>query len=315
MTRHTLFGSTTPANVQNSDSASVNLATSFHITAGTAWTATGVRFWLDATSATPELTGYVAYLSSGDDGRTLTLLASKAFGMVAKGQWNELLWDAPVALTVGVNYWVTVYFPHGCYSNTPHMFDSAVQATDGSALWAPASANILPGNGEFAYASPGDMATASAFNANWYGIDVITDDGVPDGAAPPSHAAIAAALGRPRWNAALRAPRWASTILQPRWKAAIMGPTTLPAATGPEYLPLTVTRNGPGSAVPWSAGCSYSIVAGVTTTPGAWTACTVVDGSPCATISGLTPGTYTVFLQIAASPETIVRNLGQITLT
>jgi hypothetical protein len=312
MTQHTIFGSSAPAAVQNSDTAQLNLATAFYITSGSTWTATGIRVYIDPASNAP-LTGYHGYLSSGNSAGALTLLGSVAFSVTKTG-WNEIALPSPVSLAVGTKYWVTVYFPGGCYSATGHAFDTARQAWDASSLYGAGTSEVLPGNGVFSYAGPGDMGAASTYNANWYGVDVTTDDGLVGGA-PPRHTSINASIAPPRWKAAIRSPRWASTILQPRWKAAIMGPTTLPAATGPEYLPLTVTRSGPGSAASISAGCSYSIVAGVATTPGTWTACTVIDGNPCATISGLTPGTYTVFVQILAGPETIVRNLGQITLT
>ncbi|MGN6721195.1 MAG: hypothetical protein ACTHJM_01130, partial [Marmoricola sp.] len=134
-------------------------------------------------------------------------------------------------------------------------------------------------------------------------------------AAMGSHLDLTVRLLQPRWQAAVPdQPRWFSSLRLPRWKAAIMGPITMPAATA-EYLPISVTKNGPRSAISISSGCQYSIVAGVATTPGTWTACTVVDGNPAAWIGSLSPGTYTVFIQVTASPEVIVRNLGQITLT
>lgn len=129
------------------------------------------------------------------------------------------------------------------------------------------------------------------------------------------HLDLTVRLLQPRWKAAVPdQPRWFSTLRHPRWKAAIMGPITIPAATA-EYLPISVVKNGSRSATNISSGCQYSIVAGVATAPGSWTACTVVDGNPAAWIGSLTAGTYTVFIQITASPEVIVRNLGQITLT
>jgi hypothetical protein len=129
------------------------------------------------------------------------------------------------------------------------------------------------------------------------------------------HLDLTVRLLQPRWKAAVPdQPRWFSSLRLPRWKAAIMGPITMPAATA-EYLPISVIKNGPRSATNISSGCQYSIVAGVATTPGTWTACTVVDGNPAAWIGSLSAGTYTVFIQITASPEVIVRNLGQITLT
>jgi hypothetical protein len=134
-------------------------------------------------------------------------------------------------------------------------------------------------------------------------------------AAMGTHLDLTVRLLQPRWQAAVPdRPRWFSSLRLPRWKAAIMGPITMPAATA-EYLPISVTKNGPRSAISISSGCQYSIVAGVATTPGTWTACTVVDGNPAAWIGSLSPGTYTVFIQVTASPEVIVRNLGQITLT
>jgi hypothetical protein len=195
MTQHTLFGSTIPANVQNSDTQQVNLATAFYITSGTTWTATGIRFYLDPTSNAP-LTGYQGYLSSGDSAGALTLLSNVTFSGVTAGGWNTASFASPVALSVGTKYWVTVYFPGGCYSATAHVFGTPVQASDGSALYGAATSEVMPGNGVFSYQGPGDMSGASTFNDNWYGVDVITDDGTSGGPtiAAPTATSSATAL-------------------------------------------------------------------------------------------------------------------------
>lgn len=182
MVQHTIFGATAPAAVQNSDTASVNMATAFYVTSGATWTATGIRFWLDAASNAP-LTGYVGYLSSGTNATLLTGLASANFTGVAKGQWNTASFATPVALSVGTKYWATIWFPGGCYSATGHVFGSPVQASDGSALYGAGTSEVTPGNGVFAYGAAADMSQSSTYNANWYGVDVIADDGQ---APPPS---------------------------------------------------------------------------------------------------------------------------------
>lgn len=226
MAQHTIFGSTVPANLQNADTQQVNLSSSFYITSGTTWTVTGIRFYLDAASVGSS-SGYEVYLSYGDDAALMTLLSSKAASSVTKGGWNDVTLDSPVSISVGTKYWATVYFPGGGYSNTPHTFDSPVQASDGSPLYGSATSEVTPGNGVYNYNGPGVMLGASTYNANWYGIDVLADDGVAAPAPPPPtnpDPTVKASILHRSWAGGLEPRQWAGAT-QPRgWNGGLIRP-------------------------------------------------------------------------------------------
>ena len=90
-----------------------------------------------------------------------------------------------------------------------------------------------------------------------------------------------------------------------------MAATTLLASTV-EYLPLRAENTATGVVV--TSGVEYLIATGAVDAPpaGAWTTAPVVDGSPCAMVSALTPGTYTLFVKVTAGAEAAVRNAGHI---
>ncbi len=147
--------STTPTNVETTDTSSVELGVRF--TPSSSGTVTGVRFYKASTN-TGTHTGSL-WSSSG------TRLATGTFtGETASG-WQTLTFTTPVAVTAGTTYTASYLAPHGNYSFAANYFASAY--TNGP-LTAPSSG----GNGVYVYGS-GGTAPTSTWNATNYWVDVL----------------------------------------------------------------------------------------------------------------------------------------------
>ena len=147
-----LFGTETPAVSNASDTASVELGTSF--TPSVAGQATGIRFY-KGSSNTGTHTGSI-WTSGGTRLATVTFTGETASG------WQGATLSTPVNLTAGTRYVVSYKAPQGRYSYTTNYFANA--KTTGS-LTAGATSN-----GRYLYGSGG--FPTSSYNATNYFVDV-----------------------------------------------------------------------------------------------------------------------------------------------
>lgn len=73
-----------------------------------------------------------------------------------------------------------------------------------------------------------------------------------------------------------------------------------------EHQPVTTKVNG----VATTTGLKYSVVP-TGSRPTTWLDPVTVDGKPGVMVQALTPGVYTIYVQVTASPETPVEVAGQ----
>ena len=178
MAIHSIFGTAPPSSVatNNGDSSALNLATAFYVTGGvTDWAVTGARVWIPSDSNTVT-TGHKAYLWSGSSMVSATQLATVDFGTITKGAWNEVSFDSALAIDADTRYWISVYFPNGCYASKGNVFDSAVTSGTTAVLLGAAYSTVTPGNGAYAYGVAGIPTDGGSGNHSWYGIDVLVSD-------------------------------------------------------------------------------------------------------------------------------------------
>ena len=81
----------------------------------------GTRIYVGAVPTSPSPTGLLYEATSRTTG---ILLASKPFGTLIAGEWNEVLFDDPVEILAEQDY-VTAWGPTNNYSATGGFFDSA----------------------------------------------------------------------------------------------------------------------------------------------------------------------------------------------
>ncbi|WP_211240771.1 DUF4082 domain-containing protein [Hamadaea tsunoensis] len=128
----------------------------------------GVQF---KSSVAGKVTGVQFYKGTGNTGThtarlwssTGTQLASATFSGETASGWQTVTFSAPVTLTVGTTYVVSVYEPAGHYSLDSNYFASAYTS---GALSAPATSNGL-----FLYGATG--FPTSSYNASNYWVDVV----------------------------------------------------------------------------------------------------------------------------------------------
>lgn len=181
MATHTIFGTGAPSGLTaGGDSTAINVGMAFNVTGVSNWSAIGARVYIPSGTSIPS-TGYNAYLWVGADMASATRVAAVAFGTVLAGRWNQVLFDAPILLDPALTYWVTVYLPSGGYGAKANVFTNKVNATDSSPLSAPSSATVNPSNNAYSYAGTGLPTMSASPSATWYGVDILTDDGLGGG--------------------------------------------------------------------------------------------------------------------------------------
>jgi methionine-rich copper-binding protein CopC len=156
----TIWSSTaTPAVSSANDSNPQELGVKF--TSDTAGYITGLRFYKGAGNAGT----HVAHLWTS----TGVLLASATFTGESASGWQQVNFDAPVAIQANTTYIASYFDPDGHYSYSSGYFASG--GTDNGVLHAPSNA-AAGGNGVFVATSTGAFPTNS-FNATNYWVDVV----------------------------------------------------------------------------------------------------------------------------------------------
>ena len=113
---NTIFDFATPATVDSSDPASVNLGVKF--TADTSGQVLGVRFYKASTN-----TGaHIGTLWSVNGAQ----LATATFTDETASGWQTVLFSSPVSITAGTTYVASYFAPNGHYSLTAGGFSAAV---------------------------------------------------------------------------------------------------------------------------------------------------------------------------------------------
>lgn len=179
----TIFGDTAPTLTQPNDTGEVNLGLAFYVITATGYEARGIRFYVPSGTVGLPADGHLGaiYASTGSPAApTGSPLATCTFTAVAPAQWNEATLDSPVAITPGSVYWAVVYFPSGLYGVEDGKFTvAAVESVDDAALFAAATGEANPGNCAYRYGAAGSLPTEGT-GQDWYGLDVILDDGAGD---------------------------------------------------------------------------------------------------------------------------------------
>jgi hypothetical protein len=149
--------SATPANLNWSDSNSVQLGVKFQTSV--AGTVTGIRFYKGVNNLSP----HVGTLWSA----TGSLLATATFTNETASGWQQVNLATPVKLTPNTTY-IVAYHSNGYYSANTNYFSSAI--TSGP-LTAPAS-SASGGNGLYVYGSSNTFPTNSYKSTNYW-VDVV----------------------------------------------------------------------------------------------------------------------------------------------
>lgn len=145
--------SDTPANVNNADTAQVNLGVRF--TSSQAGHITGIRYYRGVN----DLGTHTGSLWSS----TGTLLATATFTNETASGWQQVNFATPVSITAGTTY-VASYHSNGRYTSTTNYFTSS--RVNGP-LTAPSG-----NNGVYAYGN-GNLFPTSTFGATNYWVDVV----------------------------------------------------------------------------------------------------------------------------------------------
>ncbi|MGD9723647.1 MAG: DUF4082 domain-containing protein [Pirellulales bacterium] len=150
--------STTPGTVDSGDGQAVELGVRFRVDAN--GFITGVRFYKSSAN-----TGtHVAHLWTN----TGTLLASATFTSETGSGWQQVNFDAPVAVTAGSTYVASYTAPNGRYSVNRNYFSTS--GVDNGPLHAVPQGPSGP-NGVYNY-SPGSFPTLSYQSTNYW-VDVV----------------------------------------------------------------------------------------------------------------------------------------------
>lgn len=236
----------------------ITVATRFNVVSLTGGSCAGIRIY-PGTGGGLDLTGCWGYLQQA--GSTL-ILAAKAFPSPLSAGWNDLYWDAPVALTSDAWYYVAVYMPHGGFSYKAGVFNAPLQSSEDIKLY-----GVDERNGGFdttVQTDPSDPVLPSAgswatFGATHYGVDVIVEDPTAGGATLPSSltAPVITTDGTPQTTETISVSdgTWTGTIpitFAYQWKrnnVAISGATasvyTLQAIDEAKSIKCTVTATNP----------------------------------------------------------------------
>lgn len=201
MATYSLFDSSTPTFTNNPGDQSYTLGVI--INSSVAGNVTGVRFYAS--------TGGDTSVTVGIWNAVGTLLASKA-GTASVPGWNVINFDAPVAITAGVNYTVgrTVSSGSFSYPSTNNYYPLNPGLVVGP-LTVPQSGGVFVLSGSL-------VRPTSAFNDSNYWVDYVLDDTPPGGSEAPTKTYNGSTFTERNvktWNGASwttrRAKRWNGT--------------------------------------------------------------------------------------------------------
>ncbi len=165
MTIYNLFGTTTPGTIDSGDGNSYVLG--LHFKSSVNGVITGVRFY----KATANTGTHVARLWKTDS----TVLGIVTFTDETSSGWQEMSFNAPIAITANTEYIMSVFVPNGHYSLDLSYFLSA--AANGP-LTAYKSSDVSIGNSSFRATNSLNLNPFSnSYQESQYWIDVIFDDG------------------------------------------------------------------------------------------------------------------------------------------
>jgi hypothetical protein len=166
-----IFGSITPA-TYGADNSSVSLATLVHF--GAAGVVRAIRLFLDDGDNDIHIVGMFL---KGDVfskvGNVYLGNQSASAPIGVSGHWFNCWLQKPLKVSAGQDFYVAAYYPFGRYWLTPHFFDTS--HSNGS-LSSPADNPSGDRNGMFIY-NPSLVYPTGAFNASWYGTDVLVGEG------------------------------------------------------------------------------------------------------------------------------------------
>jgi hypothetical protein len=225
----TIWPSTaTPAIASSSDSNAVELGVRFRT--DVAGSVTGLRFYKGAAN-----TGtHVGSLWTNDG----TLLARATFTGESATGWQQVTFDAPIALTPETTYVASYHAPSGRYSLTSGYFSAA------DTVRAPLRAlrsGVDGGNGVYRYGSSPGFPTET-YGAGNYWVDVVFDTSPPADTSPPQISAFSPGAGAA--DAPVDAP-----------VTATFGEPIDPASVSSSTFEL---RDGSGALVPAEVGYNAS---------------------------------------------------------
>jgi hypothetical protein len=153
----TIFGSSTPAEVDSGDANPVELGVKF--TSDVAGTVTGIRFYKASTNTGTHIGNL--WTAGG------TPLASATFTNESASGWQQVLFANPVTISPNTTYVASYFAPNGDYSDTVSGFNTAVDSPPLHAV-----ANGTSPNGLFSY-NPTSTFPVNTWNASNYFVDVI----------------------------------------------------------------------------------------------------------------------------------------------
>lgn len=167
-----IFGALAPTDLNVNFGNPYVLATRFEVSA--AGNVHGIRVYTSQTNMVSEVALYDMVNPAVRGSGTGTLLASKAVASTVAG-WNDILFDAPVAVQTGKTYAAAKLTANNVSDRTTGGFFNATAYTN-QQLTAPATDVTNSGNGSYVQsatmAAPNDWA-AVASSSQWYGVDVI----------------------------------------------------------------------------------------------------------------------------------------------
>lgn len=210
MTLHRLWTQTTPPFGSYSDGqVGMTTANAFYVVGVSGWTCRGARVFWPAGTTAQTLNVYAWNADPSGNNGPLTV-AQSATVQVVPGQWNEVVWPAPVAMSSAVPIWLGYssqqYDDYIAWTGVPA---GAVGAEDGSPVYL-AGGVEFGGRGRYRYARntlPTDPLTFSV------GVDIVADDGA--GGTPT----FTAYPGMSVWDGATEKPLsakfWDGTTEQP----------------------------------------------------------------------------------------------------
>jgi hypothetical protein len=244
------------------DLSAITVATRFSVVGVSGTSCSGVRIY-PGTGGGLDLTGCWGYLQQAGSS---AILAAKAFPSPLSAGWNDLLFDAPVALSTGAWYYIAVYMPHGGYAYKSEVFPSPVVSVEDTHLLGVDDTNGgFSGGVQVDPSNPTLPAAGSwtTFAATHYGVDVIIDDPSLGGPSPPSNTTAPAVTtdGTPQTTETVSCSTgsWTGTIpitYTYQWKrngSSISGATTtnytLQVADVGQSIKCTVTATNGAAAV------------------------------------------------------------------
>lgn len=130
-------------------------------------TVAGVRWWAPSGGVASPVNGL---LYSHDSEAAGTLLASKPFGAITPGGWNNVLFDSPVAITAGQLYVAARWSADHHYVATGNFFHDAPLTNGHLTGYLDADPHR---NGRFVSGAGAPSYPTGAFNGGNYFVDVL----------------------------------------------------------------------------------------------------------------------------------------------